>query len=248
MPYFTHQTYRLFYREQGDGPLLILLPGNTASSACHEDELVYFSRHYHAVALDFLGTGRSDRLDAWPDDWWERAAADVAALVQFIGEDRAVLMGTSGGGIVALLTAILFPERVQAVVADSCVERYPADMLREVVAERQERSERQVAFWQFAHGEDWQQVVEADSDLLLRAAQHGDLDWAQGRLTAIRCPVLLTASLRDNSLPDVANQMCRMAAQIPDSRLFLVNGGAHPLMWSRREDFLCVSEYFLKAS
>jgi hypothetical protein len=29
MPYFTYCQRRLFYREQGQGPLLVILPGNT---------------------------------------------------------------------------------------------------------------------------------------------------------------------------------------------------------------------------
>ncbi len=248
MPHFIHNSRRLFYREQGNGPLLIILPGNTASSACHEEEMTYFSRHYHAVALDFWGTGQSDRADVWPDDWWETDAYDVSALIKHLGEEQAVLIGTSGGGIVALLTAILFPDRIRAVVADSCVEKYPAQMLRDVVSRRQEHTKRQIAFWLFAHGNDWLQVVDADSDRLLRAAKQGGVDRIQGRLKDIRCAVLLTGSLRDNMLPDIGQQMCNMAAQIPNSRLFLVNSGDHPMMWSRREDFFHVSDYFLKES
>ena len=53
--------HRLHYREHGRGPLLIILPGNTASSALHERELVEFCRTIHAVALDLLGTGQSER-------------------------------------------------------------------------------------------------------------------------------------------------------------------------------------------
>lgn len=248
MPHFVHNSRHLFYREQGNGPLLIILPGNTASSACHEEEMTYFSRHYRAVALDFWGTGQSDRIDVWPEDWWETAAYDVSALVKHLGEEHAALIGTSGGGVVALLTPILFPERVWAVVADSCIERYPAALLRMVVTERRQRTEKQIAFWQFAHGDDWQQVVDADSERLLKAAQQGALDWARGRLKDIHCPVLLTASLCDKSLPDVGQKICRMAEQIPDSRVLLVNAGDHPLMWSRREDFFHVCEYFLKDS
>lgn len=248
MPHFVHNSRRLFYREQGSGPLLIILPGNTASSACHEEEMAYFSHHYHAVALDFWGTGQSDRVEVWPDNWWETDAYDVSALIKHLGEEHAALMGTSGGGIVALLTAILFPDRVRAVITDSCIEKYPAQMLRDVVTRRQDRTKRQIAFWLFAHGNDWQQVVDADSDRLLRAAEQGGMDWSQGRLKDISCPTLLTGSLRDNMLPDIGQQMCSMAAQIPNSRLFLVNSGDHPMMWSRREDFFHISEYFLKES
>ena len=246
MPYFVHNSNRLFYREQGKGSLVIILPGNTASSACYEGEIEYFSRHYHTVALDFCGTGQSDRVDVWPDDWWHKDAYDVSALIKHIGEKRAILIGSSGGGIVALLTAVLFPERVQAVIADSCIEIYPAKMLQRILSKRHGHTSRQIAFWRMAHGDDWQQVVDADSDRLLRAAQRGDIDWAQGRLKEIACPVLLTGSLQDHIVPDIGQQMCHIAGQISKSRLFLVNDGDHPMMWSRRNDFFHVCEYFLK--
>ena len=246
MPYFSLKDHRIFYREQGAGPLLFILPGNTASSACHAGELEYFARHYRVVSFDFWGTGQSERLASWPETWWETGAYDAAALIEHLGERQAFVMGTSSGGIVALLLAILIPERVHAVIADSCLERYPAALLRMVVAERKQRTEKQIAFWQFAHGDDWQQVVEADSHLLLKASESGVFDWAQGRLQNLRCPVLLTASLCDKSLPDVGVKFCRMAEQIPECRVFLVNAGDHPLMWSRQKDFFYASESFLK--
>lgn len=246
MAYFTYKSHQLFYREQGKGSLLLILPGNTASSVCHKGELEYFGRHYHAVSLDFWGTGQSDRLGEWPDDWWEQCAADAAALVRHLKQEKAMIMGTSGGAIVALLMAILYPEHVTAVVADSFLEKYPAEVLRKVVKERLQHTEKQIEFWQFAHGDDWQQVVKADSALLLRLAQPGMLDWSCGKLKHIQCPVLLTGSLQDNVIPGIGLQMCNMASQIPACRLLLVNQGEHPLMWSQREDFLHVSEYFLK--
>ena len=66
MPFITLNGHTLFYREQGSGPLLIILPGNTASSIWHERELAEFGRSHHAVALDLLGTGQSQRMEVWP--------------------------------------------------------------------------------------------------------------------------------------------------------------------------------------
>lgn len=246
MPHFAHHGHRLFYREQGEGTLLMILPGNTASSACYEGELNYFSRRYRAVSLDFAGTGASDRLETLGDDWWEQSAYDVCGLIQHLGEKQAILLGSSGGAVIALMAAMLQPNHARAVIADSCIERYPAALLRMVVAERIQRTDKQIAFWKLAHGEDWEQVVDADSARMRRLAAHGDLDWAQGRLRNIKCPTLLTASLSDRSLPDVGSKICRMAEQIPDSRVFLANSGDHPLMWSLREDFLRVCDIFLK--
>ena len=95
MPYFTSNHHRLFYREQGSGPLLLILHGNTASSAHHAliGDLDYFARRYRVVAPDFLGCGQSDRLAMWPLDWWAQGGRDAAALVQHLGDEESARDG-----------------------------------------------------------------------------------------------------------------------------------------------------------
>jgi pimeloyl-ACP methyl ester carboxylesterase len=244
MPYFMYQGRRLFYREQGSGPPLLILPGNTASSACHPGELAHFGQRYRAVALDFLGVGQSDRVAVWPHNWWAEGATAAVALLDQLGVEQCIAVGASGGAAIALLLAIQRPERVRAVVADSVVARIPADALRALLAERAQRTPGQVAFWRQAHGDDWAQVVDADTMMLASHAATG-IDYFQDRLAQIGCPTLLTASLLDPLLPAVASQICAMARQIPQSRLFLVNGGDHPLMWSRASEFRAVADAFL---
>ncbi len=245
MPWFYHNNHHLFYREQGIGPLLLILPGNTASSACHLGELEYFSSRYHVTALDFWGSGQSDRLENWPVSWWSEGAHDAAALVEHLGEDQALVMGCSGGAMVALLMAILHPERVQAVIADSEIEHYSPEWLQRMAAGRKRRTPGQVSFWSSAHGVDWEQVVDADSAMLLAMAKNGG-NPLQGRLPQIKCPVLFTASLTDGLLPDVGKQVAGMAAQVPGSQVFLVNAGDHPLMWSQPELFRRNAMQFLE--
>ena len=245
MPFFTHNNHQLHYREQGQGPLLLILPGNTASSAWHVGELAYFGRYCHVVALDLWGTGQSDRMDVWPDDWWAQGAQDAAALIRHLGQAPALVMGASGGGLTALLLAIQAPACVQAVVADSCVARLPAARMQNEVAARRQRAPAQIRFWQRAHGDDWEQVVEADSEFLLRLGDRGE-DVFAGRLHEIRRPVLFTASLRDPALFDVGPQICAMTAQVADGQALLVNGGDHPLMWSRPEVFRRAADTFLQ--
>jgi pimeloyl-ACP methyl ester carboxylesterase len=224
--------------------LLLILPGNTASSALHDGELNHFGARYHAVALDFWGTGQSDRLQPWPDNWWEEGAHDAAALIEYLGNRQGLVMGTSGGAIVALLMAIFHPERLHGVIADSAVEHLPAPTLSREMEKRAERTPGQVAFWQKAHGDDWAQVVQADSDFLLRFEKAGG-DCFRGRLNDIRCPVLLSASLEDASLPEVETQIRSMASQIPDSRVYLARTGGHPLMWNRPDEFRREADLFL---
>lgn len=246
MPYFSYHHHRLFYREAGQGPLLLILPGNTASSALHQGDVDYFGQQYHAVSLDFLGTGQSDRVAEWGVDWWGQGAEQARALIEHLGQPRALIMGTSGGAVAALLLAIRFPDAAQAVIADSAVERWPAETIRASIAGRSPRTPDQVGFWRAAHGDDWDQVVEADSRMLLRASADGWHPFG-GRLGEIRCPVLITASLSDDLLPpDVGAQVIGMAAQIPDCRAFLHRHGGHPLIWSQPGEFRRHAAAFLE--
>ena len=246
VPYFQWNGHRLFYRERGEGPLLLVLPGNTASSACHQGELGHFSRRYHVAALDFLGTGRSDRVEVWAGDWWEQGARQAAALVEHLGCADCIVIGTSGGAVIALWMASLYPERVRAAIADSFEERFPAALMQKAVIEdRAQRTLGQVSFWEGAHGADWEQVVDADTEMLRRFAQGGG-DWFQGCLSQVRCPVLLTGSRLDPLVPDAGEGLCRVAEQIADCRVYLHNDGGHPLMWSRPRVFRAISEVFLQ--
>jgi pimeloyl-ACP methyl ester carboxylesterase len=242
----TSNQHRLFYREQGSGPLLLILHGNTASSAHHVGELAYFGQRYHAVALDFLGCGQSDRLAVWPMDWWAQGGRDAASLVSHLGDERALVMGTSGGGLAALWFAIQHPQQVRAVIADSCVEKTTAGFMEVLLKERHQLTPGQIEFWRAGHGDDWEQVVNADSDMIRRFAATGG-DWFNGRLAEIQCPVLFSASLRDELLLDVGRQVCQMALQVKDSQVFLTSEGGHPLMWSHGEEFRRAADCFFSA-
>jgi len=244
MPFLRRGGHELFYREAGQGPLLVVLPGNTSSSACHRGELDHFSRWYHVVSLDFRGTGQSGRVQTWPDDWWERCADDVAALRSHLGETEVTVMGTSGGGVIALKVALRHPGSVRAVVADSCLSRMPPHWVEELLEARRAATPEQMAFWSFAHGDDWRGPVEADSDLLRRFGEAGS-DWFGETLDEIECPVLLTASVRDAALPRVGSEISWMVSRIPRAEAHLFSSGDHPLMWTRPEAFRRVARSFL---
>jgi pimeloyl-ACP methyl ester carboxylesterase len=241
---FEFDAKRISYREAGQGPLLVIIPGNTSSSALHQGEIDYFSRTHRVVAIDLPGTGASERIADWSANWWEYSARCVGALVNHLGGRAAVLIGTSGGAVVALLLAQLDPATVRCVVADSCVRRQPPEVLRQVVAFRRDADPQLQAFWRYAHGDDWREVIDADSRALLDLAE-ADGEWFADDLSRVRCPVLLTGSLQDTMLHDGPTQMTRMAGRIPKGRVYLANSGDHPFLWSEADEFRSVASRFL---
>jgi len=255
MPFFHFQKQRLFFREQGnknpDLPLALLLHGDTASSAAHVEELKFISGlGYHTAALDFPGCGQSDRIAApWPLDQWRANAGAAAALLDHLGYAQCIVVGCSGGAITALWMALDYPQRLRAVIADSATPTFPAGHLAQEVHNRIARTPAQIDFWSSMQGQDWEAVVDADSDFLSRLDQanpHG-IDVFGSRLAEIRCPTLFTVSLTDRLLHDPGQQNVQAAQQIPDSWLVAVHGGDHPLMWSRAKEWQAAARAFLES-
>ncbi len=71
------------------------------------------------ILIDFLGNGRSDRLDVFPEDLWIRQAGQVTALIEHLNIRNANLLGTSGGAWVAVNVALERPDLIRKVIADS---------------------------------------------------------------------------------------------------------------------------------
>ena len=141
-------------------------------------------------------------MDGWPEDWWQQAARDARTLIEQLGERRAVLVGTSGGAVAALWGAILCPELVRAVIADSLTERMPPEALRREVRARMQKTPEQVGFWRLRTaqiGRRWLRPTTAFSWRLPIGRR-----LVRRAVKAITCPVLLSASLADDLLPDPA--------------------------------------------
>jgi pimeloyl-ACP methyl ester carboxylesterase len=245
MSEFIWNDHTIHYEDAGSGPLLMILPGNTASSAHYGDAIAYWSESYRVICPDLLGTGQSSRLASWPVNWWEENAKMAGALLDHLACPACITIGSSGGGIIALLMAILHPEKVQAVVADSTVSVWLPGQLADMVRQRQNATSPTIQFWQMGHGDDWQDVIKADGQLLLAFDRQGG-NWTRERLNKIHCPVLLAGSLHDEFLPQIGQEYLKMAASIADCEIYLTNTGGHALIWSKPHIFFGIVETFLK--
>lgn len=70
MSYFIYQSKKIYYTEIGNGKPVVFLHGNTASSKMFEPLLPLYEDYFKVILVDFLGHGRSDRLQEFPADLW----------------------------------------------------------------------------------------------------------------------------------------------------------------------------------
>jgi pimeloyl-ACP methyl ester carboxylesterase len=105
-----------------EGTLLLFLHGFGNDAHVWDWCAPTFAPHYRVVALDHRGHGQSDRDPETRYDH-ETMAHDVAAAMDALGAARAVIVGHSLGGRVAMRFAGMHPERLAGlVIVDSAPE------------------------------------------------------------------------------------------------------------------------------
>ena len=100
---------------QGNGPLLILIPGGGGLGEAFNGSIPVLSKFYTVVAYDRRGNGQSTVERPRILNPME-SARDVVAIIKTMGYAKASLFGTSSGGIFALQVAQSYPEYVETVV------------------------------------------------------------------------------------------------------------------------------------
>ena len=99
----------------GEGPdPVVCLHGITAQHRAFNAVARYLETSHGLVGVDLRGRGDSDKPELGYS--LEAHAADVVRVLDHLGLQSAVLAGHSMGAFVALKTALLFPERVRALV------------------------------------------------------------------------------------------------------------------------------------
>jgi len=111
--WFEREGARLFAVEDGEGRAIVMLHGGMASHVASFPLIAPLASRYRVLAPDVRGNGKSwygERLT------FDQLADDVAALLDHIGADRAVVGGVSGGTGGALRFALRHPGRTAGLV------------------------------------------------------------------------------------------------------------------------------------
>ena len=98
------------YEEYGEGPPLLMILGLGQDIQTWGLQTEAFSEHFRLILFDNRDSGKSSRCIS--EYTTETMARDVIGLMDYVGIERAHLLGTSLGGIIAQQVALLAPERV----------------------------------------------------------------------------------------------------------------------------------------
>ncbi|HEX9372790.1 MAG TPA: alpha/beta fold hydrolase, partial [Roseiflexaceae bacterium] len=98
---------------------LLLLHGFSGGAATWDAHIPRLAPHARTIAVDLIGHGRSDAPEDAGRYRIERCVADLLAVLDALGVERADVLGYSMGGRVALHLAAAAPARLDRLVLES---------------------------------------------------------------------------------------------------------------------------------
>ncbi|MFW5873254.1 MAG: alpha/beta fold hydrolase [Bacillota bacterium] len=247
---------KLNYHLDGEtGPVILILNGIMMSTASWADFVpVYTDNNYRVLRVDFRDQGLSD---SYPKDYKiDIHTGDIVDLLDHLGIEKVIPVGISYGGMVAMLLAINYPDRVNSMVLANVVARVTpylkaaSQAWQEAADLKDGRKFFRLAMpyiysdYFYKHN---QEFLESREEILADAL---DADWLtrfnrlaessyefdiKDRLTEIEMPVLLVAGERDILTP--LEKMKEIACELPDSRLLTINDAGHASCYEKTNEF-----------
>jgi pimeloyl-ACP methyl ester carboxylesterase len=121
MPYATTDDgVRLYYEETGRGTPVIFVHEFAGDHRSYEAQLRHFGRRYRAVAYNARGYPPSDVPEATSSYSQARAADDILAVLDHLGEPRAHIVGLSMGGFATLHFGLRHHDRALSLCICGC--------------------------------------------------------------------------------------------------------------------------------
>jgi len=261
MPHVNRNGVKVYYESFGSGsPAIVFLHPWTTNRYIWAGQLPIFARNHQCILVDHRGHGQSDK----PADGYAigEMAADVLAIMDDAGVDKAVIVGNSIGGMVAMQTSLDAPGRVIANLILSSGTNIGADTPPEV-AEAMQKDWRGVfsalldsavspkskadkpeiqAFMEgcfrtetnFTEGVFWASAADPN----------GVFNWnISDRLKDIKQPTLIIAGEDDGATTPAQNQF--LADNIPNATIKLIKDVGHFCQLEKPAFFNAELEAFL---
>ena len=257
---------RLLTVDEGEGPPILLLHAGIADHRAWDAMApLLVDAGYRAIRYDARSFGGSVTEDVPYSN-----RADAIAVLDAVGVDRAVLVGNSRGGVIAIDTAVEYPDRVVAVVGVAAgLSGYeaPATPEEEALFEEMERLESaeppdpdaiadiDVRLWVDGPGQSPDRVPSAIREAVRSMDRpnylpgHVDgqpirLDPPAGeRLAELRCPVLAVAGALDAS--ESAHTARYLEANAPNARSVILPDVAHMIGMEAPDRLAALIQEFL---
>lgn len=106
----------IYYEDHGSGEPVVMSHGYGSTSAMWQGQVAPLTERYRLITWDMRGHGGTDSPAEQSSYSEAHTVEDLAALLRYLGIERAVIGGLSLGGYMSLAFNLAHPEMVEALI------------------------------------------------------------------------------------------------------------------------------------
>lgn len=130
----TSDGLRLYYDDVGSGLPLLCLAGLTRNTLDFDPIVARYGATHRIIRVDMRGRGQSAYDPIWQNYNFLRESADVVELLDHLKLDQVAILGTSRGGLIAMMLAPMHGHRMCGVMLNDVGPVTESDGIERIVA------------------------------------------------------------------------------------------------------------------
>jgi pimeloyl-ACP methyl ester carboxylesterase len=240
MPYLTRDGVRIHYEDNGSGDPVLITHGYASSTRAWDGQAKTLGKQYRIVTWDMRGHADTDSPDAQEQYSEAATVEDMAAILDHLGIEKAVISGLSLGGYMSLAFYLAHPERVRALMLFDTGPGYNNPKGREgwnETSERRAKRFEELGLAAVGGSAEVKISVHRSAEGLAKAAR-GMLAQFDDRviksLEQVKVPALVLVGANDQPFLAATDYM---ASRIPGAKKVVIPDAGHPANLDQPEAF-----------
>ena len=249
MPTYSNKNNKIYYniyKSQKNAGNLLLIHDNGQSSKIFDSELKFYTSYFNIMTVDLSGHGKSLTSLDKKNNFWISNAIAISELCEKTKFKKFSVIGIGGGGLVALNIALINPDIVKNIFAESIPGLEPdLNYINSILQYRDDiKDSDKKNLFHTLNGTKWEKILDEDSAMLQTFTETGS-SYLIGNPDQINSRVLLAGSSGYDLIQDIEDKLRVMSGLFKKSQVHIFSAAKYPLIINKNHEYRTVTLNYL---